>query len=191
MTRKSLLTSIAVAAALVGVGAATALSLDDDHGRRHPKRRFKAELRGFEEVPAVSTLAHGKLELRINRNEDEIAWRLEYQDLQGNVTQSHIHIGDHHTTGGISVWFCFNPPIVPPATIPVPQACPAAPQGGPAVVLTGSFHAGDVAGPNAQLVAPGDFAELIRAIRSGVAYGNVHSSLVPGGEIRGELKVDE
>ena len=191
MTRKSLVTSVLAAAALAIVGGGPAVSNDDGHGGHRAKRRFRAELRGFEEVPAVSTLAHGNVQLRINRDEDEIAWRLEYQDLQGSVLQSHIHIGDHHTNGGISVWFCFNAPIVPPTTIPSPQACPAAPQGGPAVVLTGTFHAADVAGPNAQLVAPGDFAELVRAIRSGVAYANVHSTLALGGEIRGELKVDE
>ena len=188
MTRTSLLTSVAVAAALASVGGAPAVS-GDDNGH-HSKRRFKAELRGFEEVPAVSTQAKGSVRLRINRAEDEIAWRLEYQDLQGTVTQSHIHVGDHHTNGGISVWFC-NATATPPTTIPAPQACPPAPAGGPAAVLTGSFTTADVAGPNAQLVAPGEFAELIQAIRSGVAYANVHSSLATGGEIRGELRADE
>jgi hypothetical protein len=187
MTRTSLLTSIAVAAALASVGGAPAVS-GDDNG--HHKRRFKAELRGFEEVPVVSTQAKGSVRLRINRDEDEIAWRLEYQDLQGSVTQAHIHIGDHHTTGGISVWFC-TATVTPPATIPAPQACPPAPAGGPAAVVTGTFTTADVAGPNAQLVAPGELAELIKAIRSGVAYANVHSTLVLGGEIRGELKADE
>lgn len=188
MTRKSLLTSVAVAAALASMGGAPALN-GDDNGR-HAKRRFRAELRGFEEVPAVSTQAKGNVRVRINRDETEIAWRLEYQDLQGNVTQAHIHVGDHHTNGGISVWFC-NATATPPATIPAPQACPPAPAGGPAAVVTGTFTTADVAGPNAQLVAPGELAELIRAIRSGVTYANVHSSLVPSGEIRGRLKADE
>jgi hypothetical protein len=188
MTRKSLLVSIAVGAALATSGGTSALS--DDHGQR--ARRFKAVLHGFEEVPAVSTAAKGSVRLRISNDEDEIAWRLEYQNLQGSVLQSHIHVGDHHTNGGVSVFFCANnPPIVPPATIPAPQACPPAPAGGPAVVLTGTFTSADVAGPNAQLVAPGELAELIKAIRSGVAYANVHSTLVPSGEIRGELKADE
>ena len=188
MTRKSLLISVAVGVALAPSGGTAALS-DDDHGHRSA-RRFKAELRGFEEVPVVSTAAKGSVRLRISKDEDEIAWRLEYHDLQGNVTQAHIHVGDHHTTGGISVWFC-NATATPPATIPMPQACPPAPAGGPAAVLTGTFTTADVAGPNAQLVAPGELAELIRAIRGGVAYANVHSTLVPGGEIRGALKADE
>ena len=187
MTRKSLLISMAVGVGLAISGGPSAFC--DDHGR-HSARRFRAELRGSEEVPAVSTAAKGNVRLRISRDEDEVAWRLEYRDLQGTVTQSHIHVGDHHTTGGISVWFC-NATATPPATIPAPQACPPAPAGGPAAVLTGTFTTADVAGPNAQLVAPGELAELIKAIRSGLAYANVHSSLVPGGEIRGELKADE
>jgi hypothetical protein len=38
-----------------------------------------------------------------------------------------------------------------------------------------------------QGIAAGDFAELVRAIRAGKAYVNVHSSVFPGGEIRGQL----
>ena len=37
------------------------------------------------------------------------------------------------------------------------------------------------------VVAAGRFDELVRAIRSGTTYVNVHSSLYPGGEIRAQL----
>jgi hypothetical protein len=188
MTRKTLLAATAAVAALTAAGG-TPVASHDDHGRG-AKRRFKAELRGFSEVPSVSTEARGRVRLRINKDEDEIAWRLEYQDLQGAITQAHIHVGDHHTNGGISVWFC-NATATPPSTIPAPATCPAAPQGGPPAVLTGVFRSADVAGPSGQLVAAGELAELIRAIRSGVAYANVHSSLVASGEIRGQIKVDD
>jgi hypothetical protein len=33
-----------------------------------------------------------------------------------------------------------------------------------------------------------EFDELVRAIRAGVTYVNVHSETFPGGEIRGQLK---
>ena len=42
-----------------------------------------------------------------------------------------------------------------------------------------------------QGIAPGQLNELIAAIRAGVAYVNVHSTKFPGGEVRGQLRLDE
>jgi hypothetical protein len=39
-----------------------------------------------------------------------------------------------------------------------------------------------------QGIAPGEFEELLAAIRAGVAYANVHTSTFPGGELRGQLR---
>ena len=41
---------------------------------------------------------------------------------------------------------------------------------------------------NNQGLNTGALAELIRAIRDGVTYANVHSTMFPGGEIRGQIK---
>ena len=71
--------------------------------------RLKADLKGFGEVPAVSTAARGSFRAVLSEDESEIAYRLDYAGLQGNVLQAHIHVGDHHTNGGISVWLCGNP----------------------------------------------------------------------------------
>jgi CHRD domain len=46
----------------------------------------------------------------------------------------------------------------------------------------------DVIGPASQGIAAGEFDELVRAIRAGVTYANVHSEKFPGGEIRGQIK---
>ena len=42
--------------------------------------------------------------------------------------------------------------------------------------------------PFGQGIAPGEFAEFVRAIRAGVTYANVHSSMFPGGEIRTQIR---
>ena len=36
-------------------------------------------------------------------------------------------------------------------------------------------------------IAKGEFDELVRAMRAGVTYANVHSTTWPGGEIRGQF----
>jgi hypothetical protein len=51
----------------------------------------------------------------------------------------------------------------------------------------GVIEPADVIGPEAQGIAPGEFDELVRAMKAGVTYANVHSELFPGGEIRGQI----
>jgi hypothetical protein len=47
-----------------------------------------------------------------------------------------------------------------------------------------------VVGPTGQGIGPQEFDELLRAIRAGVTYANVHSTTFGGGEIRAQLKDD-
>ena len=42
-------------------------------------------------------------------------------------------------------------------------------------------------GPAGQGIDPGEFGELLDAVRAGVTYANVHSTKYPGGEIRAQL----
>ena len=42
-------------------------------------------------------------------------------------------------------------------------------------------------GPAEQGIPPAQFAEVVAAIRAGIAYVNVHSATFLGGEIRGQL----
>jgi len=45
----------------------------------------------------------------------------------------------------------------------------------------------NVIGPEAQGIAPGEFTELLAAIRARKTYANVHSSKFLNGEIRAQL----
>ena len=68
---------------------------------------------------------------------------------------------------------------------PVPTpACPGPNSG----QVSGTLDADDVIGPSGQGIAAGEFAEVVRALRSGSGYGNVHSSVYPGGEVRGNIR---
>jgi hypothetical protein len=142
-------------------------------------QRIGTNLIGFQEVPAISTTGNGTFDAKISADETEIEWTLSYSDLEGTVLQAHIHFGQLSVNGGISAFLCANPPIVPPAGT---QACPT-----PSGTVSGTITAANVIGPAGQGIAATQLAELIRAIRAGAAYANVHSSNWPGGEIRGQL----
>lgn len=149
-------------------------------------KNWRAFLTGYEEVPAVSTAADGQFRARVSDDDSSIEYQLSYRELEGAVLQAHIHLGQPGVNGGISVWLCGNqsttPPVNPPAGT---QPCPA-----PPATVTGTITAANVVGPTAQGIAPGEFAELLAAMRAGVTYVNVHTTKFPGGEIRSQLGND-
>jgi len=163
-------------AVLLGIAAFAAFpTLADDGGNR-----FGGNLTGYNETPStLSTTGNGRFDLLIDDRRDEVHWQLSYADLESAVTQAHIHLGRPATSGGVSVFFCTTLGNGPAGT----QACPPAP-----ATISGTFTAADVIGPTAQGIAPGEFEELLRAIRSGATYANVHTLGRPGGEIRTPLR---
>jgi hypothetical protein len=178
MTRLRVTTSLLAAMALLmllTVAASSALA-DDDRGRGG--RGARARLDGYQEAPqTLSTAGHGDFRARINDN--SIEFTLRYDGLEGTTTAAHIHLGRPALTGGIIVHFCGTGGRAP---------CPQSASGPTTVSFT--ITPADVVGPAGQGIAPGEFAELVRAIRAGATYVNVHSSLYPGGEIRGLVEVD-
>ena len=144
-------------------------------------RQWSAALAGYNEVPAVSTVASANFSATVSHDDSAVSWELSYADLEGSVTQAHIHVAQEGVNGGVSVWLCSN--LTSPPTPPGVQACPA-----PPASISGTFTAADVVGPAGQGIAPGEFAELLAAIRAGRTYANVHSTKFPGGEVRGQLE---
>ena len=160
---------------------ALALAVDDRDGK-DKGRSLRAELKGIEEPPVILTEASGSFRGTISDDETQIDYELIYENLQGTVTQSHIHVAQRLVNGGISVWLCGTDTLPGPAGTP---RCPSPNSG----TVTGRLTAANVIGPAGQGVAAGEFAELLRAMRQGLTYANVHSSLAPGGEIRGQIQV--
>lgn len=149
-------------------------------------RNLRATLMGFEEAPSISTVGSGSFNATINDAGTEIAYTFSYSNLEGNVQQAHIHLGQRNVNGGISVFLCSNLGNGPAGT----QACPASP-----ATITGTIIAADVspnipatAGARAQGLNTLEFGELLRAIRAGKTYVNVHSDKFPGGEARGQIR---
>ena len=143
---------------------------------------FAARLRGFEEVPPISTEGQGFFLGTLNPAGTAMDYQLFYFGLQGIVTQSHIHVGQPGVNGGIVLFFCTN--LAPPAGVPAPPACPSAPG---VNSVAGTLTASNVITQAGQGISASEFAEVIRAIRGGVAYANLHTDLFPGGEIRGRI----
>jgi hypothetical protein len=154
--------------------------------------QVQAHLSGFNEVHfsggppatlrgAISTAASGAFSAKIFERPKAIRYELRYRGLEGTVTQSHIHFGQNHTVGGIVVWLCETESSPAPAS--VAAATPTCP---PAGVVTGTITPAQVLTATGQGLNAGEFDELVRAIRAGATYTNVHSSLWPPGEIRGQ-----
>jgi hypothetical protein len=159
--------------AIPAVLAVATFAVAGDSGERN----FRAGMVGYEEVPAISTTATGSFTAELV-DESTLTYELTYSASElGVVTQSHIHLGQRTANGGISVFLCSNLGNGPAGT----QACPAS------GTITGTITATNVIGPTAQGIAPGEFAELVRALRAGVAYANVHSTTFAGGEFRGQI----
>ena len=107
---------------------------------------------------------------------DEIQYELRYGDLEGGaVLFAHIHLGRPSTNGGVVAFLCGG------------GDKPACPQSG---TVTGVIDAADVIGPAEQGIDEGEFRELVRAIRNGATYTNVHTEAFPNGEIRGPVVDD-
>ena len=171
---------VAILAALLGAGAlalgAVAFAHDDDGGG-------KTRLNGYEEVvggpgPAstgsVSTGARGTFRFEIRDNPLRIHYVLKYEDMEGTtVSQAHLHFAQRHVGGGVIAFLCGG--SKPACTSPDGR-------------FEGDIVAADVLGPADQGIQAGALTEVIRAIRAGAVYANVHSTpQYPEGEIRGQL----
>ena len=176
-------------AVLIGIATFAALPvLAHDGGNR-----FGGNLDGYQEVAVapqpstISTTGNGRFDLLIDERRGEVHWQLSYGQLESAVTQAHVHLGLPAIAGGISVFLCTNLGNGPAAPAQSPQGCPQA-VGADTVTISGTFTRDDVIGPAGQGIAAGEFAELLRAIRAGATYANVHTQNRPAGEIRAQLQ---
>jgi hypothetical protein len=169
--------------ALAGLAVALVSSAGADNRRR--EEVVRAWLVGYSEVPSVSTPARGFFRAVIDEEAGTITYRMSYEGI-GAVAQSHLHVGQHHTNGGIAVFLCTNLGNNPPNT--AVQACPTVQPAEISGVITAAEVTGTAgAGIPTQQLAAGEFGELVAAIRAGAVYVNIHSTPSPGGEIRGQL----
>lgn len=159
------------------------LTASDDNDKERGNK-ISTRLKGFNEVPIVSTGATGRLKAMIAEDEQSIEYELSFSDLNGVVAQAHIHLAQKDVNGGIVLWLCQGTSRAPTQ---VAATTPECPQEG---AVTGTLTAASVIPIATQQIGANELEEVIAAIRAGQAYANVHTALSPGGEIRGQLDVD-
>ena len=155
---------------------------------------FFARLNGFQELGglnaetgAIRSEGSGTLHLSLDKNAGKATFTLTFSDVgttppkTGTVTQAHIHFGKVHSAGGVMVFFCTNVGNGPAGT--QTQACPL--NGG---TVTGVFSSASVVAIAGQNVNAGDFDALVDALDSNTAYANIHTTALPAGEIRGQVR---
>ena len=174
MRRRLQLTALVAVIAVLGVvGAAVATG-----GRRINERLTRLQ----RAAAAISTSGSGKFEGSFSRFGGKFTYKLSYRDLEGPVTQAHIHFGAENHGGGHQ-------------RVPVhePRAT-ARPARRRARRLRRRSRARSSPRTSsarpARASAPGEFDELMDALEAGVTYVNVHSTLYPGGEIRAQIDAD-
>ena len=143
---------------------------------QNAKRVVRSEVMiGYHETPALSSTGSGEFVAEIDEENEVISFVFTYSGLEGGASLfAHVHFGQRGVAGGVSAFLCGG------GTKPAP--CPSV-EG----TVTGTITPADVIGPNGQGIEPGSFGELVRAMRTGVTYANIHTVRWPAGEIRGQI----
>jgi hypothetical protein len=142
-------------------------------------RSFEAELTGAQEVPAVTTETEGEITVRFNRERTEAKFRLIVEDGVA-VTMAHFHCAPAGVNGPVIAFLFGNVP------------------GG--FDVDGRLAKFTLTNANITAITANcvptigrqitNLADLAQAMQEGLIYANVHTVAHPGGEIRGQLKVD-
>lgn len=142
--------------------------------RSNEANDFEATLSGAEEVPVVVTGASGEAEFELSADGKSLHFTLEVEDI-ANAFMGHIHFGAAGVNGPVVVWL-----------FPIHGCAPGPPMSGE-LFFEGTLTQADIC-PNPFIKT---FDQLVKALRTGQAYANVHTRVHPGGEIRGQIVGDD
>ncbi len=157
---------LAIQLAVFTIGAA--LLIPAAHAQ---KKSFTATLSGAVQVPAVKTMATGHATFRLSKDGQSISYTLTVKKID-HVTMAHIHLAPAGKDGPPVVW------LYPTKTY---TERPGKVSG---LLSRGTFTAAQLVGP----LKGKPLADLLKDMRDGDAYVNVHTTANPGGEIRGQIR---
>ena len=140
--------------------------------RAEDSQNFTAKLVGDNEVPPINTKATATLELTVWST---ITFTITYANLSTPLLFSHFHFAPTKVAGGVMIFLCGGGGQ---------PTCPQTLSG----TITGTITAANVTGVPAQGIAAGDLTSALEAVGEGNAYINMHTTMFPGGELRGQIE---
>jgi hypothetical protein len=167
---------VAVALGVIGLTMSAATA---DEGAAN----LSARMSGFSEASPFPILTTGSGSFHATVRDNTLTYALRYSNLSAPATQSHIHFAQPGVSGNVVIWLCGS------ATNPGPAGTPTCPAAGGTVTRT--VGVADVLAVPLQGVTAGDFAGILRIIRNGDGYVNVHTTAHLAGEIRGQIAVGD
>jgi CHRD domain len=136
------------------------------------KTSFVANLAGKDQVPPVETHATGRATFRLSKNGKDLSYTLNVKGID-DVTMAHIHMAPMGKDGPPVVWLYGD------------KMHPAKKMG----MVSGMLARGTIT--EADLVGSmkgKPLSDLVKEIRDGDTYVNVHTKGHPAGEIRGQIE---
>jgi hypothetical protein len=164
MSNNKSMSLIIIAAALFSLLVVANTQSNFTYGQNE---KFKAKLKGENEVPPVTSAATGKAKFKVKA--DIITSNINITGIT-DVTAAHIHAGIKGQNGE---------PVVDLLKTGSPNKTDAG------VIIKGEISSSDLQGP----MAGKTLQDLQTAIGSEETYVNIHTSEHPDGEIRGQIKV--
>ena len=132
------------------------------------EKRFHAKLTGHDEVPSVTTKATGEAKFKLSSDGKELSYELHVKNIE-NASAAHIHQGMKGKSG---------PPVANLFTGPKKEG-----------KFDGELSKGTLTDKDLSGNLMGKSLEdLVKLIKSGDAYVNVHTDANPEGEIRAQIK---
>ncbi|OGU06656.1 MAG: hypothetical protein A2075_08510 [Geobacteraceae bacterium GWC2_58_44] len=131
------------------------------------EKSFKAKLTPKEEVPSNKANSSGKAEFKLSEDGKQLSYKLQVKEIT-DTTAAHIHTGKKGENG---------PPIV------------GLFGGGKKGKFSGVLSEGMITEKEMMGSLTGKpLEELVKLLKAGDTYVNVHTEANPGGEIRGQIK---
>ena len=129
--------------------------------------RYKAMLTGKDIIPPVETPATGEATFTLSKDGKELTYTLAVKDIE-NATAAHIHAGKKGENGG---------PLAGLFAGPKKEGMYSG------ELAKGTITDKDLKGP----LAGKKVKDLVKIIKDGGAYVNIHTEKNPNGEIRGQI----